>query len=184
MLLAGDDFDDTPLTATFNTGDTSVTVMIPVVDDTVVDEEDEEFSITLSVIPAAGVRIELGDVSTARGVIEDTSKDNVYISIVTVICNSVYVAKPQIIAHPLNRLVEVNNDSTNVQFTCMAEGAISYYWERRGDNSIPSGASRIKANTLTLVSLTPLDEGQYRCVAKNKHGTNFSNYANLTINGM
>ena len=75
LLLAGDDYNDTPLTATFNTGDTSVTVMIPVVDDTVVDEEDEEFSITLSIIPAAGVRVELGDVSTARGVIEDTSKE-------------------------------------------------------------------------------------------------------------
>ena len=74
MLLAGDDYDDTPLTATFNTGDTSVTVTIPVVDDRVVDEKDEEFSITLSIIPAAGVRVKLGDVSTARGVIEDTSK--------------------------------------------------------------------------------------------------------------
>ena len=75
LLLAGDDYNDTPLTATFNTGDTSVTVMIPVVDDTVVDEEDEEFRITLSIIPVAGVRVELGDAVTARGVIEDTSKE-------------------------------------------------------------------------------------------------------------
>ena len=74
LLLAGDDYNGTSLPATFNTGDTSVTVMIPVVNDTVVDEGDEEFTIALSIIPAAGVRVELGDVSTTRGVIEDTSK--------------------------------------------------------------------------------------------------------------
>ena len=48
---------------------------IPVVDDRVVDEEDEEFSATLSIISTTGVRVELGDVSTARGTIQDTSKE-------------------------------------------------------------------------------------------------------------
>ena len=75
MLLAGIDYDPTPLNATFNTGDTSVTVTIPVVDDRVVDEEDEDFSATLSIIPTTGVRVELGEISTARGTIQDTSKE-------------------------------------------------------------------------------------------------------------
>jgi len=74
FLLAGVDYDDTPLTATFNTGDTSVAVMIPVVDDRIVNEEDEEFNVTLSIIPTAGVRVELGDVSIARGIIIDSSE--------------------------------------------------------------------------------------------------------------
>ena len=75
FLLAGIDYDATPLNATFNTGDTSVTVIIPVVDDRVVNEEDEEFSATLSMIPTSGVRVELGDASTVRGIIQDTSKE-------------------------------------------------------------------------------------------------------------
>ena len=65
----------------------------------------------------------------------------------------------------------------------MAEGASSYYWERK-DSGIPTSALGIKTNTLTLVSLIPPDKGQYRCVAVNEHGRNYSDYANLTINGM
>ena len=95
-----------------------------------------------------------------------------------------YVARPQIITHPLNKLVEVNNDSTNVQFMCMAEGASSYYWERKGHDDIPSDASGIQTSRLTLVSLIPPDAGQYRCIARNEHGTNESDYARLTIKGI
>ena len=93
-----------------------------------------------------------------------------------------YVARPQITTHPLNKLVEVNNDSTNVTFTCMAEGASSYFWERRGDN-IADDASGNQTNRLTLVTLIPPDAGQYRCVALNEHGSNESDYARLTIKG-
>ena len=64
----------------------------------------------------------------------------------------------------------------------MAEGASSYYWERRGDD-IPTDALGTQTNTLTLVTLIPPDEGQYRCVAVNQHGNNFSDYAMLRING-
>jgi len=95
-----------------------------------------------------------------------------------------YIAIPQIIVHPLNKLVEVNNDSTNVQFTCMAEGAFSYFWQRGGHDDIPSDALGIKTNILTLVNLIPPDHGRYRCVAANQYGRNFSNYAILTIQGM
>ena len=75
LLLAGIDYDATPLTATFNTGETSVTVTIPVVDDRVVNEVDEEFNLSLSISSTTGVRVELGDVSSARGIIIDTSKE-------------------------------------------------------------------------------------------------------------
>ena len=74
MILAGVDFDATPLIATFNPGDITVTVTIPVVDDTMVNEGDEVFSITLGISSANGVRVELGDVNTATGIIIDTSK--------------------------------------------------------------------------------------------------------------
>ena len=93
-----------------------------------------------------------------------------------------YLARPQIITHPLNRLVEVNNDTTNVQFTCMAEGATSYFWERE-DGSIPTDSIGMDTNILTLVGLIPPDAGQYRCVAVNEHGRNFSEYATLRIKG-
>jgi len=99
-----------------------------------------------------------------------------------IFCVCYFVAIPQITTHPLNKFVEINNDSTNVQFTCMAEGASSYYWQR-GEHHIPSGALGIKTNKLILVSLMPSDEGQYRCVAVNGHGKNYSDYARLTING-
>jgi len=98
------------------------------------------------------------------------------------ICNFVFVALPQIVTHPLNGLVEVNNDTTNVRFICMAEGATSYYWERE-DGSIPTDSIGMDTNTLTLISLVPPDAGQYRCVAVNIHGRNFSDYAMLRIKG-
>ena len=67
---------------------------------------------------------------------------------------------------------------------CMAEGALFYYWERSGHIDIPSNATGIQTNTLTLVSVLPPDAGQYRCVAVNQHGRNFSDYAILIIEGI
>ena len=64
----------------------------------------------------------------------------------------------------------------------MAEGASSYYWERK-DGGIPTSALGINTNTLTLVSVIPPYEGQYRCVAVNQYGRTFSNYAILTVKG-
>ena len=74
--VAGVDYEATPLTATFNIGDIIATVTIPVVDDAMVDEEEEEFSVTLGIIPDTGVRVELGNVSTVKGIIQDTSKES------------------------------------------------------------------------------------------------------------
>ena len=81
-------------------------------------------------------------------------------------------------------MIEINNHSTSVQFTCVAAGASSYYWMRRGSDDIPYGASGTRTNTLTLVNIIPPDAGEYRCVAVNQHGQNYSNYAKLIIEGM
>ena len=65
----------------------------------------------------------------------------------------------------------------------MAEGASAYFWQRGGGDDIPTDALGMQTNTLTLVTLIPPDEGQYRCVAVNQHGRNFSDYAMLRIKG-
>ena len=93
-----------------------------------------------------------------------------------------YTAPPQIYVHPLDKTIKINNDSTSVEFNCMAYGASSYFWLREtGD--IPPDAVGIKSNTLTLHNILPINNGRYQCVAKNKHGKNYSNYALLTVEG-
>ena len=74
------------------------------------------------------------------------------------------------------------NDSTSVSLTCEADGVTSYNWERE-NGSIPSGATGVNTNTLTIINLTPEDAGNYRCVATNASGSSQSDYATLTVNG-
>lgn len=64
----------------------------------------------------------------------------------------------------------------------MAYGASSYFWLKETDG-IPSDAVGIKSNTLTLHNILPTYNGRYQCVAENKHGRNYSNYALLTVEG-
>ena len=91
----------------------------------------------------------------------------------------IFAALPQIYVHPCDKTVEVNNDFT---FICMAYGASSYFWLREtGD--IPSDATGIKSNTLTLHNIVPPDSGRYQCVAINELGNTYSNYAILTVKG-
>jgi len=63
------------LAATFTTGDNNAIATILLVDDKVVNEQDEEFRVSLGILPTTGVRIGLGDVSTAIGTIRDTSME-------------------------------------------------------------------------------------------------------------
>ena len=84
----------------------------------------------------------------------------------------------------MNMVVEVNNDSTTVQFTCMADGASSYLWEREDSNNIPLSAEGVNSSRLILHNVLPTDNGRYRCVAENRHSKSYSNYATLTVNGI
>ena len=86
--------------------------------------------------------------------------------------------------HPVDKFIRINNDSTSVAFVCIANGSRSYFWQRDGENSIPSNAEGIKSNNLVLHNILPRDSGRYRCVAENKHGRNYSRYAMLTVEGM
>ena len=67
-------------------------------------------------------------------------------------------------------------------FVCMAYEASFYYWWR-DTTDIPSDATGVKTNKLTLHSISPLDSGHYQCVAENEHGETYSNYAMLTVIG-
>ena len=79
--------------------------------------------------------------------------------------------------------VEVNNDSTTVQFTCMADGASSYSWEKEGSN-IPFSVEGVNSSRLMLHNVLPTDNGRYRCVAENRHGKSYSKFATLTVHGI
>lgn len=82
----------------------------------------------------------------------------------------------------MNMIIEVNNDSTTVQFTCMADGALSYSWERE-DGNISLSAEGVNRSRLLLHNVLPTDNGRYQCVAENRHGKSYSNFSTLTING-
>jgi len=89
---------------------------------------------------------------------------------------------PPVITPLMNSAIDLINNNTNVSLTCEADGATSYNWERQSGN-IPSSATGVNTNTLTIINLRPQDAGNYRCVATNDSGSSESNYARLTING-
>ena len=90
---------------------------------------------------------------------------------------------PVIISDPKSTLVYLKSNFTNVSFTCEADGASSYYWERQ-HGSIPPGASGVNTSNLTIINLKLKDSGYYRCVAVNGSGSFESQYAKLTLKGM
>ena len=76
----------------------------------------------------------------------------------------------------------INSDTVNVSFTCEAEGATSYQWEKQNGN-ISSDTTGVNTTVLTINNIQPDDAGNYRCVASNASGSNYSEYATLSING-
>jgi len=94
-----------------------------------------------------------------------------------------FTAPPQITINPLDKIVQINNISTSVTFTCMANGALSYYWQK--DNAdIKFNAQGIRSNILILRNIRPIiHNGRYRCVAVNDNGMTYSKPARLIIRG-
>ena len=90
--------------------------------------------------------------------------------------------KPKITTHPSSQVVTVSSDTDHLSLTCEAIGATSYYWERQ-DGSIPSGATGVGTDTLTIVNLTPEVAGNYRCVVSHGSDETSSNYAEITMIG-
>ena len=75
-------------------------------------------------------------------------------------------------------MIQNNSDTVRVSFTCEAEGAMYYKWERR-DGDISSNAIGANTTVLTLNNVQADDAGYYRCVASNASGSSFSQYAAL-----
>ena len=95
----------------------------------------------------------------------------------------VYIASlPQIYLHPMSKIVRITNDSVRIDFICMADGALSYFWLKE-NGSISSTAEGINTNNLLLQNILPSDSGRYQCVAVNENGRSYSNYATLTVEG-
>ena len=84
----------------------------------------------------------------------------------------------------MDTTIEINNESTTVILTCIANKSSSYYWERsNGDLSNQSNIMGINSSYLVLHNVLPSHSGRYRCVAENMYGKNYSNYATLLIKG-
>ena len=89
---------------------------------------------------------------------------------------------PVITKDPTNTFVNLENNFTNISLTCEADGASSYYWQRR-HSSIPSDAVGINISVLTLINVQLKDTGYYQCIAINASGRTKSKYAELTFKG-
>ena len=82
----------------------------------------------------------------------------------------------------MNKTARITNDSVRIDFMCMADGALSYFWLKE-NGSISSTAEGINTNNLILQNILPSDSGRYQCVAVNEYGRSYSNYALLTVEG-
>ena len=78
-------------------------------------------------------------------------------------------------------MVDLIDNVTNASLTCQAEGAVSYDWEKQYNENSFSIATN--TNILTLINLRPQDAGYYRCKATNGSGSNYSEFALLSIIG-
>ena len=82
----------------------------------------------------------------------------------------------------MSQVIDLRSNFTNITLTCKADGASSYYWERKRDD-IPSSAIGVNSSSLTLINLQLKDAGQYRCVATNNIGSTESDYTVLILKG-
>jgi len=87
---------------------------------------------------------------------------------------------PFIHTHPCNQTVSITTESFSLN--CKAMEGKSYYWEKH-NGSIPSGATGMNTDTLTIIKITPEDSGNYRCVVSNDNGKVYSVWAVVTVSG-
>ena len=77
---------------------------------------------------------------------------------------------------PTNQMITALQDVT---FTCEAKGfEVKYEWKRH-NGRVTDG----KQSNLTISRATPLNEGQYYCVAMTGGGYAFSNNVTLRVDG-
>ena len=95
----------------------------------------------------------------------------------------VYVVPPVIYVHPSNRTVEISHTSTDIVLTCDAYKASHYQW-LKDNNTIQLNTTGNVTNTLLLANILPSDSGRYQCVAINKYGEAYSDFAELIVEGM
>ena len=81
---------------------------------------------------------------------------------------------------PINQNIIALQDVT---FTCKAKGfAVTYSWKRHKNSDLIGSGSK-----LTVYNVTPLDEDQYYCIARNRKKGGymyaFSYNATLKVNG-
>ena len=75
-------------------------------------------------------------------------------------------------------MIRSSSNTESVSFTCEAEGATSYRWEKQGGD-ISSDVTGVNTSVLTICNIQPDYTGFYRCVASNASGNSFSKYAAL-----
>ena len=79
-------------------------------------------------------------------------------------------------------MVTISSDTVCLSLTCEVMGATSCCWEKK-DGKIPSGATGVNSETLTIVNLTPEDAGNYQCVVSDDSDMYFSNPAEISVIG-
>ncbi|XP_065917231.1 uncharacterized protein [Dysidea avara] len=146
MSASLSDYNSIVFNATFSAGDNATSFKIPVYRDDMV-EYNEMFDIVLSLPPFLKLHIEVGDNSSAEGIIIDS----------TVIAS--------ITEHPDNFTDVYENDDITLSCNATASGPITYQWGRSSRRMISSKAIGVYTPALTIPSVTQDDEDEYYCTA-------------------
>lgn len=96
----------------------------------------------------------------------------------------VFTEKPSITTHP-QVLGDTVREGDNVTLSCNPTGdpVLTISWTRNG--SLVNTSARISFSDnnkkLTIMNVNRTDSGEYRCVARNRVGSDTSNAANLDV---
>jgi len=87
---------------------------------------------------------------------------------------------PVIDCHPEDQDKNISDDDESLSLECIAKGAKSYHWERKG-GEMSSNVEGMNRNKLTINNLQPIHSGSYRCVVANGDQKISSRYAKINI---